>query len=224
MVGPDYIISTHRGCVPHVVDLNSQRCFKKHYLIYTDDFLYPGGYYSASEDVVNINTFIQVPHPVVLMFKGCKRPTKKGKKRALETPRGAYAINEDAYNSFVCAARPSMFSDFYTSKLSLEVKRPSGLKYAVEFLERGCVIDTEFINDLAKQGLVISTDDLRTCVHVADFDFGCPCCDGYNSEYIQYMWDINEIMCMNIIQNHNYFHLYLILDKVKKKDRCSSLN
>lgn len=224
MAGPEYIISTQKGCIPHITSIDTDSWFKKHYLVYVDDFLHPGGYYLAQEHAADINTFLQIPHPIILAFKAPKKPSRKAKKRALETPRGVYMLSKQVYDSFVSAAKPSLFADFYTSEINMNIKTPQSLREAMELLCKNMIIDTRFLNDFASRGLVINIEKPVATEHITEYSFECACCAMYKKEYIRHIWSINEIVCLSIIQNHNYCQLSLLTEKARKEPRDNCLD
>lgn len=214
MAGPEYVISTHEGCIPHIANIDEKKWFKKRYLVYVDDLWYPGGYYFAQKTPVDINTFLQIPHPIILAFKNSRKPTKKAQKRALETQRGVYMLSRQEYDNLTSLARPSAFADFYTPEV--DIKKPRNLQEAIIMLNEGLVIDTSFLNDISARGLVISLQKEVTIQSISEYSFDCACCAMHNKDYILYMQSINEMSSLSIIQNHNYRHLHLIIEMVKK--------
>lgn len=212
---PDYMISTHRGCVPHITDLNSHAYFKKHYLVYADDFLFASGYY-ARKDVADINTFLQILHPIAIVFRSNARPSRKGKRRQLATPQGNRFITKDEYDGFIETAKPAMFADFETGDIGRNVERPPTLEKALDLLRKGCVVDTQFVTELTQSGFFIDVGESTRSVHIDEYEFGCSCCAEHSAAYIRYLWSINEIISMNVLQHHNFCQLQSIVRDIEK--------
>lgn len=215
---PDYVISTYKGCIPHVIDIKQKKCFRKHYLVYADDFLHPDGYYASQSPTCSINTFLQIPYPVIIAFRHNRRLTRRKKTRVLHTFQGSRTITKTMYEQFISSAKPAMHASFDTSQVDVELVRPSDLDDACRLLNKGCVIDTLFVNEMTNRGLLIDINSSARPVHVTEYEFQCHCCAQYTKAYIEHLWSINEIVCLNIIQNHNYNHLQKIVENIRIKD------
>lgn len=218
MMAPDYVISTCKGCIPHVIDVTQNICFQKHYLVFADDFLHPDGYYVSQSPTCSINTFIQIPYPVIVAFRHSIKPTRRAKTRVLQTFQGSHRVTKTMYEQFIARSKPAMHASFETSKVEVEIVEPSDLDDACRLLKKGCIIGTLFLNEMTNRGLLIDLDNGARSTPVTEYGFQCCCCVQHRKAYIEHLWFINEIVCLSIIQNHNYHHLQKIVESIRIKD------
>lgn len=218
MIAPDYVISTCKGCIPHVVNITQNTCFQKHYLVYVDDFLHPDGYYASQSHTCNINTFLQIPYSIIVAFRHSRKPSRRAKTRVLQTFQGNHTVTKAMYEHFIARAKPAMHASFDTSDVGVGLVEPSDLDDACRLLNKGCIIGTLFVNEMTDRGLLIDLDNGARPVHVTKYGFQCSCCAQHGKAYIEHLWSIGEIICMSIIQNHNYRHLQRIVDGIRTKN------
>lgn len=207
----EYVISTVKGCVPHVVDLEKPHFMDRSFVIYADDFIYPGSYYLLPGKKMNLKDFLRLPGKIILMFKQGTKPTRKANNRVLKTPGGEYKLNLDVYNQFIAVGKPDIFASFETNDVGFEIKFPESVGDFIEGLKSNTV-SSGFVNELTDQGKVVANG---SAVPVEDYDFGCDCCSMHKPEYFKYLWKLKEINAFMLIQNHNLKTLHKLAAESK---------
>lgn len=205
----NYAISTYHGCVPHIIDPQ----FTAPYIIYVDDILYKNSYYSHRPEL-SLSEFLNLKNKLILKFRDGTKPSRRACTRSLLSKHGKLIITKEEYERLIKIAKPDFYDSFVpdiTNKNNIGcIGEPKDISDAINMLEDGKIIGTEFVNVITNEGKIIDNEKIMS---VDEYGFSCACCEKYSAEYIKYIWSIKEINAFTILQNHNLNQL----EKLSKK-------
>lgn len=200
----DYLISTEKCCIPHVLKMDTN----KPIIVYLDDIF---DFYN--ENTTEINKLINVSNKIILAFKLKKKPSRKNKTRVIKTPHGNKVIKQEDYECLLKIIKPFYYEDFNdliikNENESFEYFTPKNLEEAINLLKQKKIIDTLFLNDLTAKGNLINENKVIELENA----FDCDCCN-LKKDYLKHLYEIKEINALIFFQRHNFNQW----DKIVKK-------
>lgn len=208
-----YLLSTNKGALPHIIDTTSS-IFHRPFCLYIDDFYYKDSYYYL-DGPLPLKEFINTKNQIYLIFK-----QQFKKNRTLTSPRGNLKITEEEYKKIIEKLKPDFYQNYCDDKLNnggsiYEIKDLSEIK------DSNGLITTRFINELTESGyllhLIENNNEFELVKEESKINScGEECCKRYHKEYLNHLWNENEIEAKTIISYHNYYIIDLYFRKINK--------
>lgn len=181
-----YLLSTHRGILPHIVD---NHIFLSHDLcIYLEDFYYKDSYY-YNNGTLSINNFINTSQKIII---------KRAHKNILNTRRGLLRINDEEYMKFIAIAKPADHDNPL-------IEDPVNIENMLQNFKDNKIPTTYFVHSYVDNGYMIKFDGKIIIDNKRECDDLC--CVEYSKNYLNHLWNEREISAKTIIALHNYYQI-----------------
>lgn len=216
----DYVITTVKGTIPHVID-GPVYDLNKPFKIFLDDFLYKNSFYDL-QNKLSIDKFIGVEDKTILL-------SFKNKSSCLISKKGNYKPSREKYNEILDLMKPEtnnnilIPADFNNGDLFLngiKVVEPVDLDDFNNIIKNNTnvIFGTEFINKLTDEAhLLYYNDDQLLCVHLNDASTIKNFENLFNLEYYKYLLTINEMNLYSYICEINYLTFNNFINEFNNK-------